>query len=70
MNIITLIIVFVYFIIGLCLAELGLNYLKKEYTELLNKIEAWQFAYVYIVMMILWLPMIIEIIITKGLPKE
>ena len=70
MNIIALIIVFVYFTIGLCLAELGFNYLRKEYSELLNKFEAWQFVLVYVVMMVLWLPMAIEIIITKGLPKE
>lgn len=70
MDIIALIIVFVYFTIGLCIAELGFNHLRKEYSGLLNNFEAWQFALVYIVMMVLWLPMAIEIIITKGLPKE
>ena len=59
-----------YMIIGLIIAEIGFNYLRKKYPAIINQMQQWQFLFVYVVFMIFWMPATIEVIFTKGFKDE
>lgn len=66
---------FVYAIIGLIVAECGMNYLRENYPKIhmSMQFQPWQFVFVYVFIMIMWLPAFVQVIIKaiiEGVPEE